>query len=66
MQFAQLQKSQVEMLHKNEAVLGVLFVQFDEKHIRIDLSIGNLHKFGKNLRLIFVQIAYWQNSEGMV
>jgi hypothetical protein len=57
-QFAQLQKSQVEMLHKNEVILGALFVQFDEKHICISLSIDKLHKFGKNLRLIFVQFAY--------
>ena len=66
MQFAQPQKSQVGMLHKNEAVLGVLFVQFDEKHIRIVLSIGKLHKNGKILRLIFVQFAYWQNLKGML
>ena len=66
MQFAQTLKSQVEMLHKNGAVLGVIFVQFDEKHICISLSIGKLHKFGKILRLIFVQFAYWQSPEGML
>ena len=65
-QFAQLQKSQIEMLHKNGAVLGVLFMQFDEKHLCTGLSMGKLHKFGKKLRLIFVQFAYWQNREGMV